>query len=105
MISFYRNLFLFFVFCFSTLESSAQLGPEIPFSLSIEPIQGTFITGTHSSAIAKSGDKWLVIGGRINGLHGLNSNDGFPTELANEYIIILDTSTWIESIASLNQLP
>jgi hypothetical protein len=105
MISFYRNLFLFFVFCFSTLESSAQLGPEIPFSLSIEPIQGTFITGTHSSAIAKSGDKWLVIGGRINGLHGLNSNDGFPTELANEYIIVLDTTSWTESIASLNQLP
>ena len=105
MVTSFRNLTLVLLSSFVSMLIHAQLGPEVPFSISIEPIQGTFITGTHSSAIAKSGDKWLVIGGRINGLHGLNSNDGFPTELANEFIIVLDTNTWTESIASLNQLP
>lgn len=105
MISFFKKLFLVLITCFQSILAHAQFGSEVPFSISIEPIEGTFITGTHSSAIAKSGDKWLIIGGRLNGLHGLNSNDGFPTELANEYIIVLDTNTWTESIASINQLP
>lgn len=105
MISFFRTCFLISVAFFQLVLTHAQLGPEVPFSISIEPIEGTFITGTHSSAFAKSGDKWLIIGGRLNGLHGLNSNDGFPPEFANEYIIVLDTSSWTETVASINQLP
>ncbi len=55
MVTSFRNLTLVLLSSFVSMLIHAQLGPEVPFSLSIEPIQGTFITGTHSSAIAKSG--------------------------------------------------
>lgn len=102
---FFKTIYYLIFACSQITFVFSQFGSEVPFSLSIEPIEGTYITGTHSSAFAKSGDKWLIIGGRLNGLHGLNSNDGFPPEFANEYIIVLDTTTWTESVASINQLP
>jgi hypothetical protein len=76
-----------------------------PFSISIESVIGTNISGVHSFAFAQSGDKWLIIGGRTNGLHGLNSNDGFPPEFKNDKVIVIDTTTWQQYSADLNQLP
>ncbi|HEX8517920.1 MAG TPA: T9SS type A sorting domain-containing protein [Bacteroidia bacterium] len=87
-----------------SLKGFSQYGQLPPFTISIEPVPGTNIPGVHSYAFAQSGDKWLIIGGRTNGLHGLNSNDGFPPEYKNDNIIVIDTGTWNFYSASLNQL-
>lgn len=88
-----------------SLRAVAQFGHMPPFSISIEPVTTSVIPGFHSFAFAQAGDKWLVIGGRTNGLHGINSNDGFPAESKNDQIIVIDTTTWNYYSASLNQLP
>jgi hypothetical protein len=100
---FFRSLLLvaMLLFCCST---RAQFGAMPPFTVTMEAIAGTNIPGLHSFAFAKSGDKWLIIGGRTNGLHGLNSNDGFPPEFKNDQVIVIDTSTWSFYAADLNQL-
>jgi hypothetical protein len=90
---------------FLKINSFAQFGQMPPFSISLEPVTGTNISGVHSFAFAQSGDKWLIIGGRTNGLHGLNSNDGFPSEFKNDKVIVIDTTTWQQYTADLNQLP
>lgn len=72
--------------------------------LEFEPIIGETVPGYHSFAYATFGSKWLLIGGRTNGLHGLNSNSNFETEYANNNIIVIDTVDWQWSTASLNQL-
>ena len=51
------------------------------------------ISGFHSFAFASVGSKWLIIGGRINGLHGLNANDPFPQEFANNNIVVINDNT------------
>lgn len=75
------------------------------FTIKLTPVFGENIPGYHSGAIAVWGGKWLYIGGRTNGLHGLNVNDGFPTEFANNVVTVIDTATWTAQYASLNQLP
>ncbi len=93
---------LFFI---NIISLKAQFGALPPFTIQVEPIGGINIPGIHSFAFAQSGDKWLFIGGRTNGLHGLNSNDGFDPTYINNTVMVVDTATWQLYSASLNQLP
>jgi hypothetical protein len=99
---FIRCIGVFFIY---TTTITAQYGKLPPFQLQLQAIGGTNIPGLHSFAFAQSGDKWLFIGGRTNGLHGLNTNDGFPGEHKNDAVIVIDTVTWNFYQADLNQLP
>jgi hypothetical protein len=101
---FLRLTFLISAFFISS-TAKAQYGKLPPFQLQIEAIGGTVLPGMHSFAFAQVQDKWLIIGGRTNGLHGLNSNDGFPGEYKNEMVIVIDTTTWNFYQADLHQLP
>jgi hypothetical protein len=101
----FRKLYLLLLLFVPGIKGFSQYGAMPPFSISIEAITGTAIPGIHSCAYAKSGDKWLFIGGRTNGLHGINSSGAFPPEYKNDNIIVVDTSTWNYYTADLNQLP
>ncbi|MFL5766205.1 MAG: T9SS type A sorting domain-containing protein [Bacteroidia bacterium] len=102
--SFKRFLPLFLVlFSISSLE--AQFGTMPPFTVSVEPVIAPPLPGMHSFAFAQSGDKWLFIGGRTNGLHGLNASGAFSFEYRNDMVTVIDTSTWNYYTADLNQLP
>lgn len=103
MQTFSKYLLLICLFFISSL-SVAQNGKLPPFQLQLQAINGTNLPGLHSGAFAQSGDKWLFIGGRTNGLHGLNNNDGFLPEYKNDEVIVIDTSNWNFYKAGLNQL-
>jgi Secretion system C-terminal sorting domain len=106
-----KNKFSFFIrvqFYLLLLPSPfllAQFGSMPPFTISVEAIPNVSIIGLHSGAMAQLGNKLLYVGGRTNGLHGLNSNSGFPGEYKNEELIVIDTTDWTTTTASLNQLP
>lgn len=93
------------LFMLSLGSINAQFGAMPPFTIQIEPVIAAPLPGIHSFAFAQSGDKWLIIGGRTNGLHGLNSSGGFPPEYKNDAVIVIDTTTWTYYSADLNQLP
>ena len=86
------------------VPSFAQFGNSPPFTLDIEAVTAP-VTPVHSFAFAQSGSKWLIIGGRTNGLHGMSSNDNFPVPFANNNIIVIDTTNWQTYSSSLNALP
>ncbi|UPT67738.1 MAG: hypothetical protein M0D57_03455 [Sphingobacteriales bacterium JAD_PAG50586_3] len=88
----------------NTTQSPADILSPWYFHVEFEPIIGETVPGYHSFAYATHGSKWLIIGGRTNGLHGLNSNSNFETEYSNNNIIVVDTTDWQWSAASLNQL-
>lgn len=106
------SLFSIFVLSFNSLQAQQPNAPQNPtdvispwyFHVEFEPIIGETVPGYHSFAYATYGSKWLLIGGRTNGLHGLNSNSNFETEYSNNNIIVIDTTDWQWSAASLNQL-
>lgn len=66
---------------------------NLPFTLSMEDVTQDEIPGLHSFAFAKHGDWWLIISGRINGLHGFFINTGFPEDKANTLIRIINPQT------------
>ncbi|MBK8552515.1 MAG: T9SS type A sorting domain-containing protein [Ignavibacteria bacterium] len=47
----------------------------------------------HSFAFAQSGDRWLFIGGRTNGLHGFSGASSFPKQYSNINIYVVDPNT------------
>lgn len=87
------------------IQSTDNLIDPWYFGIEFEPINGETVPGYHSFAYATYGSKWLIVGGRTNGLHGLNSNSNFETEFSNNNIIVIDTTDWQWSTASLQQLP
>ena len=99
----YISAAIFFVLLVTSAQ--AQFGTMPPYTVQVEAIGEINIPGLHSFAFAKSGDKWLFIGGRTNGLHGLNSSGGFPPEYKNDNIMVVDTATWSYYSADINQLP
>ncbi|HRG53440.1 MAG TPA: hypothetical protein PLL00_11440 [Bacteroidia bacterium] len=101
---FFRLICIVITFFLSS-TAIAQFGKTPPFQLQIQAVNGTNLPGFHSFSFAQAGDKWLFIGGRTNGLHGLNSNDGFPPEHRNNEVIVIDTNSWNFYAASLDQLP
>ena len=101
-----KPTFILFLFLFIHFNSRAQFAPLPPFSISIEKVATpTPLPGFHSFAFAKDKGRWLLIGGRTNGLHGLNPNDGFDASYANNNAVVIDTATWQIYYSSLSNLP
>lgn len=78
---------------------------QVPFQIEIEPVNAQAVPPIHSFAFAQQGSKWLIVGGRTNGLHGFSTNDNFDVLYANEFIVVVDTTTWNYYTASILDLP
>jgi hypothetical protein len=99
-----KKILFIIPFLIHSFVSEAQFGSQPPFKIQIEPVK-KIVSGVHSFAFAQSGSKWLIIGGRTNGMHGSSTNDGFPDEFANNNVVVIDTTNWQFWKASLSTLP
>ncbi len=74
------------------------------FQLEIEPFNMPEMPGIHSGAIASYNGRWILIGGRMNGLHGFQSPFAFPNSGKNENAWVIDPVSkqiWTASLAGL----
>ena len=74
------------------------------FQLEIEPFIIPEMPGIHSGAIASYNGRWILMGGRMNGLHGFQSPFAFPNSGKNENAWVIDPISkqiWTTSLASL----
>jgi hypothetical protein len=75
---------------------------QIDFRVSFDTLPLGDMPRLHSFAFAKHGGKWLLLGGRQDGLHP--KFGGFNTASANQHIWVVDpqtTQVWERSIAEL----
>ena len=63
---------------------------ELPFTLDMEEVTQDELPGLHSGAFAQWDGWWVVIGGRIGGLHGFFPITGFPENEANTTIWLIN---------------
>lgn len=68
--------------------------PSIPYVVELREsdlqIDRPFV---HSAALAVRGDKWLIIGGRVDGFHGrTEAQHAFPTTRANDSLWVVDAA-------------
>lgn len=66
---------------------------ELPYTIRVEDVTRDEIPGLHSFAFAQWDGWWVVICGRINGLHGFFPFTAFPENGINASIRIIDPET------------
>jgi hypothetical protein len=74
------------------------------YELSLVPVSVPGLPGLHSYAYAQHQGKWLIIGGRKDGLHARQPFRSFPVEENNSEIYVVDianTQVWSSSVTVL----
>jgi hypothetical protein len=72
------------------LNVSAQIGD---YNISIKPLQIANLPGLQSFAWAKQNNQWLIIGGRLDGLHRRQPNAAFAASGNNTNIYLVNELT------------
>ncbi len=75
------------------------------FSVELEPVVISDLPGLHSYAVAQHDGKWLIIGGRKDGMHARTPVSSFPSSQNNTEIFVIDVNSQQFWSASLNTLP
>ena len=87
---------------FITNTSVAQ---SAPFAVSIQPLNISGLSGIQSFAFAQDSSKWLIVGGRLDGLHRRQPWASFDVAGHNNLLIVVDPTTQLRWTAPLSALP
>ncbi|MFA6916557.1 MAG: hypothetical protein WC222_09185 [Parachlamydiales bacterium] len=75
----------------------------VPFFLDVEQLDFSLPSGIQSFVRASYKGKWLLLAGRVNGLHNFNNdNNNFPPSLQNTTVYVVDVETGAVFSKSLN---
>lgn len=97
----------FLAFATILLVSISNINAQSPFSYNVilDTINMPGLPGIHSYAFAVSDNKWLIIGGRQDGLHARQPFASFPEAENNTDIFVIDVNTHQFWSTSVNSLP
>lgn len=89
------------------LKTTFGFAQQIPFNYSVKlnPVTLTNLPGLHSFAVGQSDGKWIIIGGRKDGLHARQPFNAFPAASNNTDIYVIDINNqqfWSASVNSLS---
>ncbi|MBP6334381.1 MAG: T9SS type A sorting domain-containing protein [Bacteroidia bacterium] len=87
------------------LTNLASLAQTVPFQISVEPMNITGLGGIQSYAWAQHDGKWLIIGGRLDGLHRRQPFAAFDDAGNNTQLIVVDPVAGQKWSAPLSSLP
>jgi len=90
------------LFFFFSVQSFAQ---QIPFQVSIEPLNISGLGGVQAFAWGQHEGKWLIIGGRLDGLHRRQPFAAFDLAGHNTQLIVVDPVAQKKWSAALSTLP
>ena len=96
-----KKIFIFLVFSFFQL---IQAQSDFPYDVVLTPVTVTGLPGLHSYAFGQHNGKWLIIGGRKDGLHARQPFNAFPGSLNNTDMYVVDIATQQSWTASVNSL-
>lgn len=93
------------LFLFLGMLISSKATAQAPFTITIEPIAITGLGGLQSYAYGQHDGKWLIVGGRLDGLHRRQPWAAFDEAGNNNQIIVVDPMTQEKWSTSLTSLP
>ena len=76
-----------------------------PFQIAIDPMNIDGLGGVHSFALGQYDGKWLIIGGRLDGLHRRQPWAAFDEAGNNDQLIVVDPVNQQHWSASIESLP
>ena len=68
---------IFFILVLALLQS-VHSQSTFPYDMVLTPVTVTGLPGLHSYAFGQSNGKWLIIGGRKDGIHARQPFNAFP---------------------------
>lgn len=74
------------------------------YELVLEPVSIDGFNGLHSFAVGQTGSKYLLIGGRRDGIHARQPFAAFPANMNNDSIFVLDVESKKSYAVSLDAL-
>ena len=89
---------------FLLISSFAISQTTFDYQVQLNPITIPNFPGIHSYAFAQHNGKWLIIGGRVDGIHARQPFNAFPAASNNTNIYVVDIATnqfWSASVNSL----
>lgn len=95
--------FLFLLLLATVSEVRAQ--SSFAYNVELAPVVVSNLPGLHSFAFGQHDGKWLIIGGRTDGLHARQPFNAFPGAQNNTDIYVIDVSGQQWWSSSLNVLP
>ena len=99
-----KKIFLLLIIPFVSLfDIKAQ--DNFNYKLVLAPVVVDNLPGLHSYAFAQHDGKWLVIGGRRDGLHARQPFNAFPASQNNTEIFVIDVENNQFWTSSVNVLP
>lgn len=96
-----KNL-LFSILLFSFLGLNAQISD---YKLILEPVSISGLMGVQSYAIGQYNGKWLIVGGRLDGLHRRQPWASFDINGHNNQLIVVDPLSKQKWTSPLTSLP
>ncbi|HTO16266.1 MAG TPA: T9SS type A sorting domain-containing protein [Edaphocola sp.] len=87
------------------LLSMTGLAQNSPFAVAIEPMNITDLGGIQSYAFGQHNGKWLIVGGRLDGLHRRQPFAAFDPSGNNNQLIVVDPvaqQKWTAPLTSLS---
>ncbi len=88
----------------SLIQISIYAQSPFPYSIELEPVVVPGLPGLHSYAVAQHEGKWLLIGGRLDGIHARQPFRSFPASNNNDNIYVVDVGSGQFWSASLDPL-
>ncbi|MDT8410909.1 MAG: hypothetical protein RQ875_00480 [Vicingaceae bacterium] len=91
-----------FFWLFFSLVLTAQ--NNFSYSVHLDSVAISNLPGVHSFAYAQHDGKWLVIGGRLDGIHARQPFNAFPENQNNQNILVIDPVNqqyWSSSVSVL----
>lgn len=100
-----KNKYSFMLIIVLTIYVKGHSQDSFKYQLSLVPVTISSLPGLHSFAHAQSNGKWLIIGGRKDGLHARQPFNAFPALQNNTDIYVVDVAGNQYWSASVNTLP
>lgn len=96
----------FLLICLLILPPSVSTAQESSFhySVRLEQVSVPGLPGFHSFAFAQHDGKWLIVGGRTDGIHARQPFASFPPNHNNDHIFVINPSTGEFFAENLNSL-
>lgn len=97
-----KKILLTFLFALGIFCIKAQTAP---FEISLEPMNITNLGGIQSFSFGQANGKWLLVGGRLDGLHRRQPFAAFDVAGNNNQLIVIDPVSQQKWSAPLTSLP
>lgn len=94
----------FLVLTFNVITFYNAIGQDSPFQIHLEPFSIEGLSGVQSFAVGTHAGKWVILGGRLDGLHKRQQNQSFDIPGHNKSIIVVDPIAKLKWTAPLSSL-